>query len=120
MYILAGGIRIDCSVMSQETRFYENAQRPAMLVRFSGGLTQEQLTAMLTNEWRIMEGDTEAGRHSNYTELAIHEAVFIQMDALEVENTALQGKLNTIAAVLPDDIAVDHADLYPRGLRASR
>lgn len=45
-----------------------------------------------------------------YTEVLEHYLVLYKRPDAEV----LQDKLETIAAVLPDDIAVDHVDLYPQ------
>ena len=124
MYILAGNSRIDKAEVYGETRFYKGLPRPALKVKVQGGLTPEQIQDMLTNDWRLMDGEgedaTERSVQSGYNELESHEAVFIQMDALEIENKELKEEVQAVTNAIPallkgrtDDVIVEMLKYIP-------
>ncbi|MGI6695721.1 MAG: hypothetical protein ACOX6O_05720 [Christensenellales bacterium] len=124
MYILAGNSRIDNAEAYGETRLYKGLPRPALRVKVQGGLTPEQIQDMLANDWRLMDGEgedaTELSVQSGYCELESHEAVFIQMDALEVENNELKEEVQAVSSAIPsllkgrdDDVIVEMAKYIP-------
>lgn len=124
MYILAGESRIDGANVYGETRLYKDLPRPALRVIFGEAPTQTQLDDMLAHDWRLMEGEgedaTELGIQSGYSELESHEAIFIQMDALEVENNELKEEVQAVSSAIPsllkgrdDDIIVEMVKYIP-------
>lgn len=124
MYILAGESRIDGATVYGETRFYKGLPRPGLRVSFEQAPTQTQLDDMLAHDWRLVEGEgedaTELSVQSGYCELETHEAIFIQMDALEVENNELKEEVQTVSSAIPtllkgrdDDVIVEMVKYIP-------
>ena len=88
------------------------------------GLTATQIQDMLANDWHLMNGEgedaIEEGVQTGYCELETHEAIFIKMDALEVENNELKSEVQAVSSAIPsllkgrdDDVIVEMVKYIP-------
>lgn len=79
MRIKAGETIIDGATVFSEKLWHEGASRPALRIELDGGLTDEQFAALTCGEIVLYEGEELLGIYTDYTAVARHEAVLVQM-----------------------------------------
>jgi hypothetical protein len=78
--------------------------RPVRRLVLTEGLTAAQLSALVENDW-----DVDGTVHRGFNQLLRHEAVFAGSDP----EIIAQERLQEVAALLPDDLALQVVDIYP-------
>lgn len=93
-----------------ERTFYKGKMYDGYRIMLDGGINTDQIVALCTNNWVLMDGDTAIETIEGCSDVARHELVFVKIPSKQQD---VQAVLNPVLNVLTDDQALEFTDLYP-------
>ncbi len=102
MKIKAGNQTITIRDIYGENAHYDGKSRPALRVSTNTPLTDDEITALLENDWRLIDngadGEYVASTHKGYGAVHRHQTVFIQTETAEERESALRQRIAELEA----------------------
>lgn len=103
MKIKSGNQTITVKDIYGENAHYDGKARPTLRVSTDTPLTDDEIAALLSNDWELIEegvngGEYIASTHKGYGAVHRHQTVFIQTETPEERETALRQRIAELEA----------------------
>jgi len=102
MNIIAGEQNIPIKAVNADQEYYNKKNVPSLRVYTDAPLTEEQITALLNNDWQLSEqnpkGEAETFIRRGYKAVHHYLTVFIQTETAEEREEALRQRIAELEA----------------------